>query len=332
MKAKFLLLGGVLTALTLATVSCSKDDDEDGGFSQVQPGEVPMETGVISSGTSLDRELPAGYRLASVGSCSFYYGNNGRLEGFDWYGDYFPLTDGKFSFQDEGVTTNIAFNNQGFISQGSESINIKESGITEKGSANLKCAYNSNNQLTSLSMSGAVEYSEEGYKGKFSYGVNCTLTYSGSKLTKVVVNAEESEGGYKESEKQTLTFIYDENYPNPYGQYTQTLMNECFAEMLNDPLVYLGLFGRASSVLPSSIFIEETETEDGETSTKSHTKYCGPYRYNEYGALSYADGNTYTYTTVGSRSLSAMPALGQQQTLGLGRFITKRFHEFKNRK
>lgn len=302
---KVFLLGSILTAFTFSFSSCSDDDAE--------AGTIPVETGQLSSGTSADNNLPNGYRIASVGSIRYIYGADGRIEGFDWEGDYVQFKEGKLNYNYDGTDTQISLNKQGLITQISESINYKDSDGYDKGDGKMKCSYNSHNQLTSMSFSVNEEFSYEGEKGKWSASMNCSLTYSGTKLTKVVADIVESEDGHKETGKRTMTFKYDENYPNPFGQYTERILEECFAEMAPDPLAYLGLLGRASSELPTSIHTEEVDTEDGETQTFTHDYTCGPYIYNEYGALSKADGHTYTYTTVNSRAVSDFPFIANQK-------------------
>lgn len=325
MKSKF-FLACALAAISLTTISCSKDDDD------VKADVVPEGVGALTSGTSLDNALPNGYRLASVDDCVFFYNNDGSLNGFDWDGESVHFQDGKLVYEFDGAKTSISLNKQGLITQASESFEYHDEYESGKGTGSMKCSYNSNSQLTSLSLSGTEEYIDEGFKGKFTFKMSCNLTYAGSKLSKVTVDIEEAEAGYKETEKDNITFSYDENYPNPFGQYTARIINNCFAEMLPEPLAYLGLFGRASSELPTSMTIVEECTEDGEKETDNHTLNCGPYVYNSYGALAEADGRVYTYTTLGgARSVSAQPA-GKYQGIGLAQWMMKRHKAHKNRK
>lgn len=168
-------------------------------------------------------------------------------------------------------------------------------------------SYNENNQLSSITIKSTWEEYEDGEKEKGSYTDKYTFSYSGKRLTRVVDSWEEIDD-HKDKGRCEYTLKYDSDYDNPFYQYTPKVVDYLMDMEGLEAFAYLGLLGRASSKLPTSISYEEEEycQEDGKTEYYNSSTSCGPYRYNSYGALSSADGYSYSYTTIETRAAGDM--------------------------
>lgn len=300
MKKNLFFAALAVVALTFPT-SCGSDDDDISGVPGVNPTDVPTSAGDVSSGTDADKNLPDGYKIASVGGLEYEYDENGKLIMVDG----FTINNGVMS--GDGWMTKISVNNKGLITTTYDKEVFNEYGENGLYECTMTCTYNSNDQLSSTRCVFKYEETYDGVKCTESGSANCTFTYEGKKLVKVTSdgNGQETEGKYTEkySEKQDFTFIYENSPVNTFYQYTPYM-----EEVIDDiswecsylsAFCYLGLVGKASSMLPAKIIEDEEHIEDGEKETHSHTTNCGPYSFNSYGALSSADGEKYTYTTVG---------------------------------
>lgn len=298
-----MLCGAIVAALSFSMISC--DNDNNGG----NGGSSANTVGGLHSGTALDNDLPDGYRVSSVGDYDYNYDEVGRLTGFSDDDMYYEFQKGTYNikFEDDGESVNasIKVNGKGCVTSANASSYYSEGdGDYEKGTISFSLSYNGNNLLTSASVKESWEEYEDGERERGSYTENHQLTYSGTKLTKVVTTWEEKEG-HTDSGTYTLTYSYDADYENPFYQYTPRLL--MFADEMEpiDALAYVGMLGRASSMFPSSVKVYETDycSEEKETDEWEHTYDCGPYRFNSYSALSSADGKSYRYTSIGSRGL-----------------------------
>lgn len=313
MNKKIMLCGAIVAALSFSMISC--DNDNGGG----NGGSSATSVGALHSGTALDNDLPDGYRVSSVDDFDFYYDEKGRLTGFSDNNMDYEFQKGTYNikFEDEAETVNVSIkvNGKGCITSVSgssyygEGDGEYEKGEYEKGNISFSLSYNGNNQLTSATVKESWEEYAGGERDRGSYSEKLQFTYNGTKLTKVTTNWEEKEEGDIDTGTYTLTYSYDYDYENPFYQYTPGLLrfvDEAEMEPL-DALAYVGMLGKASSMLPTSAQIYETYycSEDRKSDEYEYTRSCGPYRYNSYGALSSADGESYRYTTVSSRGLIA---------------------------
>lgn len=307
MNKKIMLCGAIVAALSFSMISC--DNDNGGG----NGGSSATSVGALHSGTALDNDLPDGYRVSSVDYYEFTYDEKGRLTGFSDDDMDYEFQKGTYNikFEDDGESVNasIKVNGKGCITSVSASSNYSDGDEYEKGSLSFSFSYNGNNQLASATMKRSWEEYEDGEKERGSFNETLQLTYNGTKLSKVVLKWEEKDD-HIDSGTYTLSYSYDEDYENPFYQYTPRLL--WFAEEAEiepvEALAYVGMLGKASSKLPTSVKVSETyycAHDDDDNGEWEHTYDCGPYRYNSYGALSSADGESYRYTTVSSRGLIA---------------------------
>lgn len=326
----------MFATLGMSFISCSKDDADEVSTSQ------PTAVGVLSSGTDLDKNLPADYRISSVGRYSFHYNAQGQLEAFDKDGDYVRFENGTLNcrMEDEDgdyEAYKVQLNSKGFIAsiekdEQSARINGLE---PDKMTGKATFTYNSNGQLTEISVKTSDKYSNNYQDAYFNtvWGIvnedwteKITFTYSGEKLATVKRSVEEQENTYMvddPSDKwgrsykwtKVSTLIYDENYPNHFYQYTPGLLSffdfDCFKGLGElDPFFYIGLLGKASSPLPTGYsWVKDSvrTNSDGEISEEDYSREeeCGSYEYNAYGALMRADSKSYWYNDADSRAASA---------------------------
>lgn len=300
MNKKLLFCSAALAALSVSMVSCSKDEAEETN--------QPTNIGTLSSGTSLDADLPEGYRISSVDDISYYYDNNGRLEAISYDDEPFVFENGTFSFrfeeEDGYVVCKTLVNSSNLISSISTNINFSDGNYSEKGTITCSFNYNSNKQLASFSLKEEFSGYEDGERFSESYTEKYVLTYSGKKLTNVKCNFEEREDGERESGTISTRLNYDEDYPNHFFQYTHGLVERAINSELDilGAFFYVGLLGKASSSLPTSVSRSYTDSDGKEYERENK---CGPYTYNSYQALKSAGEMTYKYTTVATNASRA---------------------------
>lgn len=289
MKSNFFLV--LLAAMASTTIMVSCDDDDSG----VDTG------GKVSSSSYSDIE---GQRVKSVGSrfsCS--YDENGNLASYYDYGESYNLQLNPFKLEwtsnRESDVYEIKLNSKGLISQIINKFSYTSSSESESGTATYEISYNGNNQISSIAVSGSTKWSYEEEQGTSSGTGTITFTYSGTVLKKVTQNATESENGKKYKYESTTTFRYNNEYENPFFQYTPVYAEVALINL--EGLGYVGMFGKASSILPDYIDWEEKEDDY----TDSGSERCS-YSFNSNGSIKIADGCSYSYTTVSTRSVEEM--------------------------
>lgn len=300
MNKKLFVIAASIAALTF-TASCSDDDS----VSSVKPNDLPSSAGQIKSGTDADDALPQGYKISSVDSYDFSYDSNGKLIAINGV----AIKDGvmKTSYSEYGekstTTIKISSNSKGLITGMTDIEEYSDEDCTEKLVSTTKYEYNSNNQISKAKTACKFEGKEDGEKYSGNYTVTTTFSYDGKKLTKMVTEGSGSEDGDKFKEKDVIKFNYSGSNAtnNIFYQYTPVLA-EVVSDIswdtnMNEPFAYLGMLGKASSMLPSSYSYDSEWTEDGEKDSESYTHNCGPYSFNSYGVLSYADYAYYYYTS-----------------------------------
>lgn len=304
-----------LISATSFFVSCSDDDDSG---SKVNSSEIPSNAGVISE------DLPS-LRLVSVGYNEFYYDDKGNLTGIYADGDEYEIKGNKLEFvwdyYDEKEVISCSTNSNGLINKISVNWSDEDyDGEKEEGKGVATLTYNANSQIDKITLTGTNTDYYYGKKLVSTMSGTVTMTYdSKQRLTKVVY-----ESSYKGSEsgksKETCVLNYDETYKNKYGQFTEKLA-DCTFEILDgglsESLCYVGLLGKSSSMLPTSIDNETYESYeyDGEKHeyTDEWTYRCGPYEFNSDGTISYADGKRYSYTKVGNHHTKAVAPFAYNQ-------------------
>ena len=293
-RSRIIPLMAVAFVAGMTLLSCDKDEEEGGGGS-----------GKTSTGQLDDRhgnsELPEGYSISSVGNYRYYY-ENGKLSRIYADGGYIDFsTDGINLESEDGDVMKISFNGKGLVSKVTTTSKGRGSNYSWKESESITFSYNSNNQISSFS--GSWKESAQQYGNSYNESGSGTgsISYSGQVIQKVVIKSsfsgKEDNDKYSGSETYTYTFDFNQEYENLYGQWTPHLINVLIEDGIFEALAYTGCLGRATSKLPTTIHEVEIEVEDGETKEDKDSYSCS-YSFNTYGAISQADGKSYTYTMV----------------------------------
>lgn len=308
-----MLCGGVVC-------SCSKTNPDSGA-----PGSPSGS--LVGDDETANAEL-AGVRLAAVGEWRYAYDEKGALAEIRVDDvvlkakDNFKLVE---DFQDDDesghgeFTPTIQSNHVTSFSTKSEWRDGNSSGKMTM-SADFK--YNEKGQLASWSGSNTETETYIGGQYAFSESINATLKYDAKdRLTSVDLRVTSVEDGEKEDWQALFTFDYSHGWPNKFYQYTPIVFDVVSASVAGvlEGFAYVGLFGKASSEIPSSILLKKIE--DGETSEeKVDGLSC---ELNGNGTIRRADWNEYAYTDVKTRAESAVPAFGKadvKRLLGGGKF------------
>lgn len=300
----------VALATGLTFTACDSDDDEGGSGS-----------GKNTAGALDDRhgnsELPDGYRISSVGDYRYYY-ENGQLSQIYLSGSYIDFSTKGITIEDEydDEVMKISFNGNGLVSK----ITFTSGGGSDNWSSSesISFSYNSNNQISSYSGSWKESGTDEGESYSESGSGSGTFTYSGQIIKKVVQKSSYSgkEDGekYSGSETYTYTFDFDAEYDNIYGQWTPYMTYVLAEDGIFRALAYAGCLGRATSMLPTTIYEKNIEVEDGETYEDDDTYNCS-YSFNAYGAIRQADGKSYTYTTISNDDYDVKATRAAEQSV-----------------
>lgn len=313
MKNRFFIYMLSAVAMTGVFVSCDDDDDKKDSSSDTP-----------SAKSYLDVD---GKRLTSVGSIfKCMYDDNGDL--LSYSSDYatFEVSQKPFKlvYQSDysSEVYELKFNSLGYISSVSNTYSYKSDNETENAKTNATITYNKNGQVDNIKSTYSGEEIYKGESDSWSGTIVVVFTYSGSVLTKVksTDNFTYVEDGQKKSatDVEEYTFEYDSEYDNTFFQYTPNYANAFVGDDLVG-LAFIGMFGKASSKLPSSI--KYVEIDDDEEYEHSGSCDCS-YSYMSNGAIKRADNEDYTYSSVsGTRAVVEESA----PVLNVERKANKRF-------
>lgn len=292
MKTKFLAF--MFSAVTLAGAfsSCGDDEEESGSGSVTEKSFIDVD----------------GQRVKSVGRLfNVSYDDNGDILSYYCDEDSYEVSLKPFKLVQEDDNSSevyeIKFNGLGFISSIVNKYSYDGGYGSESSSTTAKISYNKNGQIESVSITGSGKETYEGETVSWKGSGSETFTYSGSVLTKAKYKVTETASVDGKSAKETwaedITFEYDDDNENSFFQYTPRYA-ECVLEEFEDlmGLAFVGMFGKASSKLPSTI--KCIEYEDGEEEDVDN--FSCYYSYKSNGAIKSADGYDYTYTSVGTRA------------------------------
>lgn len=280
--------------------------------------------GLLSGDDPQANDAVRNLRLVSVDRIFYEYDESGRLTTIiDNDDDYEASADNNFKIElknqyDDGIeetTVSFGFQNSRIQSISSNGTYRSENEkYTIGGSASF--SYNDIGQLSLVSCSLDGHESEYSATGK----ISITLNYdSMNRLVSAegITTGTETYGGKtsKISLKRRIEYTYSPGWDNTFYQYTPNLADELFGDTLIpitnevvgfNAFAYAGLFGKASSAIPSSAEESVEEDYDGKVSTR---KYTNRYScsFNENDTISSADNYTYWYTRVGTRG--EMPAV-----------------------
>lgn len=301
---KKLLVSVAIGMFACAVISsCSKDDNGDSGLPGVQSGTLVGDDAELNAAVE-------GIRISSVGSSRYEYDENGVLSSISGsYADWKAEKANNFKVEwsnkyDQGAYSFSVINNHVTAISCRES--YEEKGEEDTTNGNMSFSYNAKGQLASISWNSSGKILEEGET--YTYSSNGTTNYNYSsdhRLLSIKAVSNYNEGGERAKQTILITFDYSTNYPNSFYQFTPGLLqvlDEMGYSNLLPAFAYVGLFGKASSYLPSGYTWEKTEEWDGENDSYSNHHSCS-YSFNKNGTISYADRTSYSYTNVGTRAV-----------------------------
>lgn len=257
----FRMIGLAIATMLICPMmtSCGGDDDDK------EPG-----TGG-GNGTSTDF---GGNYLTEVGGIyNFGYDNQGRCNKI-WYASSVFTIDyktGKIYYQDseDSETANVKFNNNGSISEYSESYSENGGSYSYSGSNKATYNYDKEGHILSIKVTSKESGKEDGYSYSYSAEGKMTFTWQSGNLTsgKGVVNFVE------DGEKGTQTTEFSVRYSNTdnvFNQYTLSLNLGAGLSFDDIPVAMIGFFGKGPAKLPNYISTVEVD-EDGEVYDSSYT-------------------------------------------------------------
>ena len=292
MKTKFyflpiLLLGG----LSLFT-ACSDDDDENGSGQPSAP--------VIGPG-----DTNSGARLTSISNdwgktTYFQYNEDGTIkriseeqqgEEDDWIAmTYNPF---RMETSEYGFLKNVSFNDDGYLTglafEYSES--DEEEGWSETGKGDMKLTYNSNGNLTKITVTGS--YSGKGDGESFSGEYTGSITYSW-----IEGNLAKIQSTYDFGDGELSTETYEFEYSDEVNKFQQYIIGVDDATGFSEDFAPIGWLGKWSKNYPSSCTELKVEEDDEGKETYTGTHFWSNFSTTSDGLLSgfNYDGNRYTYT------------------------------------
>lgn len=324
----FLLVGMAVCAVS----SCSKDDDGNGGDSGapgVQPGTM------VSDDAEANAEV-AGLRIVSVGGYKYTYDENGKLETIsDTYNEWTASSKDNFKIErkeaygnsEEEETTAFNISNNHITSISSKSSykggegNVKWS---ETWSGTLNLTYNIKGQLSSITFSYQSEETEteNGVVERSSGTENGVINFTYSADNRITFIEEKYTGKWNDGEiysrEETCEYEYSSNSLNQFYQYTPNLFGDMDVTYDWEAFAHVGLFGKASSYIPSRCLVKYIGIYNGEVDEEGEYYNDGySCSFNSNGTISRADGYNYTYADMDTRALftSAAPTSEQINTI-----------------
>lgn len=284
---QFLSIALMAITISFGLTSCSIFEGE--GFDDKSIGNLDSERA--------DIDMPKGYRVKSVGNIRYVYKSNGRLDLIRIGSKEYDVNKKSYTYEKDGEVEKYtySFNGNNFLTKIKTTYRNEED--EAKGDGTIELSYNTDKQLSKITGSYTETFKEDGKSIKYTEKINIEFTYSYMRVKRIKQKYEEKETVNGETKKDTYTttigFIYDddEEYYNRYYQWTPNVVNYGLDLEDNDlvaAMAYIGMLGRASTLLPESLEIEDSE--DG-----NRTKYCS-YDHNTFDAIRRADGIDYTYT------------------------------------
>lgn len=252
----------IIVASMLCLSSCG-DDDEEGGGNNPGGGSATSEkviAGALNGGLGVSDK--PGYRIASAAGYQFGYDTEGNLTSIKYGAELIqskdPLT---IIYSDE--SNKVYFNKEGYVSK----IIGREVG-EEPYDGTFTYSYDSNRQLKEcvIKLSGTEDGEPwtEDYNMTFNYqSGNLTSATNKWSYTEVVEGEKDSGSGIERA-----IFSYDNAVDNSCRQYTGAtvdVITSYFAEFTEEtlpPLFFLGLMGKGSMQLPTSINVSWEDFED----------------------------------------------------------------------
>jgi len=243
-----------------------------------------------------------GKRLIMVGD--FVYGYNGKNElASICYNNHTMTKDDdqntnfsqKIMMMNNGSSSlqqTLGYTRKGYISKTSYVYTEENSSGKEYRNGWTTLDYNSFDQVISFAYESKDEwtYGDGSVSTQIAQG-RIDVSYDGEKMVSAVHSYSITENDETESGSITYVFSYENALENQFYQYSPEVVSILFNKDYGfvEPLSYVGLLGKASSHLPSSVSLSNTrgKMEEG-------TKACS-YKMNEDGTINTADNNRYHY-------------------------------------
>ena len=267
MKSNYLLSMLLIIVGSMTCLSSCGNDDEEGGENNPASGGNTTDgkaiAGALNGGLGISDK--PGYRIASADGYQFGYDTEGNLTSIKYDGTELiqskdPLT---ITYSDE--SNKVYFNKEGYVSK----IIWREGEVGEEPyDGTFTYSYDSNRQLKEcvIKLSGT----DDGEPWTEDY--NMSLTYKSGNLTSATNkwSYTEVDEGEKDSGSgiERAVFSYDNAGDNSCRQYTGTTVDVItsyfaeFTEVSLPPLFFLGLMGKGSVQLPTSINVSWEDFED----------------------------------------------------------------------
>lgn len=310
MKKNIKTLCGIIALFVSAAFVCSCETDDENGKKPSADNSCVI-AGALNAGLG-DPSLPENYRFKYFTHGEDQYKAAYRQDGsldyiIDGYSDVWtvesqnPLKFVQNETWSDGSISNakltVSFNGSGYISGYLyKDLYVNEDETEwERSEKSVKYEYNDNNQVTKVKATSSYTC-DVGDNGDSEYEI--TNTYTGSILSKSIIR-----------EKYSWTDIYDGkeyngeesvilSYQNPKRENTFNQYAECFDYAIamdfddildcgiENILAQLGLFGRASSMFPSQVKMEDVWSEEDGDEGEDVAYYNFTFKSNVYGALS----------------------------------------------
>ena len=276
-------------ALSAGFTSCSDDDDDNtGGGTTVAPDGT---NGTLAPGLVNDK------RLTGVGASNIEYDEEGRVTTFTDNGYYNDGGDDDpkyiVSYNPFEITLTInesskmkmydvKFTKEGYIKSSKTLYEDKSEDEVSTRLEDWSLTYN-DGCLTKIEATGNVteKYHGETFKGKYTAKID--VDWNNGNIAQITRYYGENADGYTEKDTTLYTLTYG-NEENTFRQYTPAETLE-WGEHI-EILMYLGYFGKASTLLPKSMEYSSVQ-QDYYDNTYYQNKTYNSYTYekNYNGAL-----------------------------------------------
>lgn len=245
--------------------------------------------------------------------------------------------------EDTETFKNFNTNSSGYLtSYDFEYAETWSDGDYDKGSASVSLSYNSNGQLTKITMSGSDKeyYADDNETYTDSGTTTTTLTWENNLITQAVSTTTwKDSDGDSGTDTETWVYVYDTEYENTtlqYPYYTNDAF-ECiyYTVPSDEPFLYIGWFGKGPEYLPSSYtytykYYEYYDDDDEEYEESGSYNESFSYTFNSDGSIHYDGEYYYAYLDDETEKSLSFTELSDNETIKADR-KTKRHNHLKHR-
>ncbi len=239
---KFITPAVFCVVVSLAFVSCSKDDGDDPSSGSKPSSSLVKETAKLSDF--------GGVRLIKIegsGNSSFEYNDEGAIVNVN--NEYSELSidykKGIAILEERGLIQKcpIKLDKQGRLAS------LSYSGDEDGERTDLKYtfSYNEAGHLTKIA------YHSEVVGGDWVFDDINVYTWEGDLLTKCVNTSKEMQGSDVSTDTHSITYTYTDAADNTYMQYTKTMTDFMSVDSNFSSLLCIGIMGQGPAKYPTSI-------------------------------------------------------------------------------